>query len=74
MQSARDDFDSHSDESDVEDHAFCCVFNNGEPRMLLCQNHKGGSKLDYVHMPRYPRGMLPNVIPDQLAHAVVMPR
>jgi hypothetical protein len=79
MRSARDDFDSTNDVS-------CILINpkwrivpsvafldSGEPRVLLCRNHKGGSKLDYVHMPRYPRGVLPDVMADQLAHAVVMP-
>jgi hypothetical protein len=80
MQSARNDLDSTYDVS-------CILMNpqwrivssvafleSGEPRVLVCRNHKGGSKLDYIHMPRYPRGVLPDFMADQLAHAVVMPR
>jgi hypothetical protein len=80
MRSARGDFDSSSDVSFILMNPkwrimpSIAFFDNGEPRVLLCRNHKGGSKLDYLHMPRCPRGVLPDIMADQLAHAVVMPQ
>ena len=44
------------------------------PCVLVCRNHKGGCKLDYVHVPRHPKGILPDTSSDQIAHAVVTPR
>ena len=80
IQSACDGFDSSNDVSYILMNPkwrivpSVAFFENGEPRVLLCRNHKGGSKLDYVHIPRYPRGVLPDAMANQLAHAVVMPQ
>jgi hypothetical protein len=42
--------------------------------MLVCQDHPKGSKLDYIHPPLSPNGMLPGKQSDQNAHAIVLLR
>ena len=80
MGSARNDYDDPTDVSLILMNAewrimpSVAFWDNGEPRVLVCRNHKGGTKLDYVHMARHPRGILPDAMSDQLAHAVVVPR
>jgi predicted GIY-YIG superfamily endonuclease len=44
------------------------------PSVLVCRNHKGGSILDYIHVPSHPITMLPARFPDQLAPAVMQSR
>jgi predicted GIY-YIG superfamily endonuclease len=46
----------------------------GYPHVLVCRDHKKGSRLNYVHPPRSPNGILPTRRSDQNAHAVVVPR
>ena len=44
------------------------------PMVLTCRNHDGGTKLQYLHIPRHPHYCLPTKISDQLSHAVIKPR
>ena len=44
------------------------------PSVLVCQNHKGGSNLDYIHVPSHPVTSLPARFSDQLAPAVMQSR
>jgi hypothetical protein len=44
------------------------------PSVLVCRNHKGGSVLDYIHVPTHPVTTLPTRFADQLAPAVVQSR
>ena len=44
------------------------------PSVLVCRNHKGGSVLDYIHVPTHPVTTLPARFADQLAPAVMQSR
>jgi hypothetical protein len=44
------------------------------PSVLVCRSHKGGSVLDYIHVPTHPVTTLPARFADQLAPAVVQSR
>jgi hypothetical protein len=44
------------------------------PSVIVCQNHKGGSRLDYIHVPVHPRTTLPAKFLDQLSPAVMQSR
>ncbi len=50
------------------------ISSDGCPYMLVCQDHPKGSKLDYIHPPLSPNGMLPGKQSDQNAHAIVLLR
>jgi hypothetical protein len=50
------------------------IISDGYPYVLVCQDHPKGSKLDYIHPPWSPHGMLPGKQSDQNAHAIVVPR
>ena len=42
--------------------------------VLTNRNHDGGTKLQYIHVPRHPHYCLPAKISDQLSHGVIKPR
>jgi hypothetical protein len=44
------------------------------PSVIVCQNHKGGSRLDYIHVPVHPCTTLPAKLSDQLLPAVMQSR
>ena len=44
------------------------------PSVLVCRNHKGGSALDYIHVPTHPVTTLPARFSDQLSPAVMQSR
>jgi hypothetical protein len=50
------------------------ISSDGCPYVLVCWDHPKGSKLDYIHPPLSPNGMLPGKWSDQNAHAIVVPR
>lgn len=53
----------------------CIAFDNEQgPSVLVCQNHKGGLFLDYIHVPSHPVTTLPTRFADQLAPAVMQSR
>jgi hypothetical protein len=41
---------------------------------LVCRSHKGGSALDYIHVPTHPVSTLPARFSDQLSPAVMQSR
>ena len=54
-----------------------CMFltNRRELVFSTCRNHNKGTKMKYFHIPRQPQPhILPSKMPDQLAHAVAVPR
>ena len=44
------------------------------PSVLVCRSHKGGSALEYIHVPTHPVTTLPARFSDQLSPAVVQSR
>ena len=47
---------------------------DNSPMVLTNRNHDGGTKLQYIHVPRHPHYCLPAKISDQLSHGVIKPR
>ena len=86
LQGARDDYSSLDAGDHVEwylendqDPDWCCAgscaFVEGKGLVLLtCRDHDGGTKDRYLHPPKSPMGILPNIRGDNLAPVTTVPR